>query len=178
MPTNILRTPINRKVQNLNGDAVSSATATVYILPSSATATVYSAETGAATISQPFLTDIDGSIPGWLEIGLYSIKIESTLGTATSRYYASHPQQSLLQGTAITDSNLEIKDDGDSSARFAVNAGGTIMLGSGSGTADVTLYRAGAGTLTTDGVFNASTNLKVQNDDIALVIKLNKEVFG
>ena len=178
MPTNILRTPINQKIQNLNGDAFSGATATIYTIPGSAITTVYSTETGAGTISQPLISELDGGLLGWLEIGIYDIKVETSLGTSTSRYYVNHPQQSLLQGTVVADSNLEIKDDGDTIARFAVNAGGTIMLGSGSGTADVTLYRAGAGTLTTNGVFNASTDLKVQNDDIALVIKLNKEVFG
>lgn len=178
MPANILRTPINRKVQNLNGDAVAGATATIYAIPGSAIATVYSGESGAGTTSQPLSTAVDGSLSGWLEIGIYDIKIESSLGTATSRYYVNHPQQSLLQGTVVADSNLEMKDDGDTYARFAVNAGGTIMLGSGAGTADVNLYRSGAGILTTDSIFNASAGLKVQNDDLALFIKLNKEVFG
>lgn len=118
MPTNILRTPINQKIQNLSGDALSGATATIYTIPGSATTTVYSTETGAGTISQPLVSELDGGLSGWLEIGIYDIKVETSLGTSTSRYYVNHPQQSLL------------------------------------------------------------TDLKVQNDDIALVIKLNKEVFG
>lgn len=175
---NILRTPIVRKILDLNGNAITGATANIFTIPGSATTTVYSTETGAGTISQPLISDVDGGLSGWLEIGIYDIKVETSLGTSTSRYYVNHPQQSLLQGDSLEDNNLQIKDDNDTTARFTVNAGGTISLGSGSGTADVTLYRSGAGTLTTNGAFVVGTNLNIQGDDLALAIKLNKEVFG
>lgn len=92
----LLRTQIIRKVQNTAGDAISGATATIVSLPSSATATVYSTETGTATISQPLISGADGGFSGWLEEGHYSVTIESSSGTSTSRYYANHPYQSNL----------------------------------------------------------------------------------
>jgi hypothetical protein len=177
MTTPILRTAITRKIQNLNGDAISGATATIYTVPGSAIATVYTNETGSGTTSQPILTDYSGAIGGWLEVGLYDIAISSTLGSATSRYYSSHPQQSLLQGTAVSDDQLQIKDDNDTDPRFAVDAGGTVEWGAGSGAGDTNLYRSGANELKTDDTFVANA-VKVGNDDLALVVKLNKEVFG
>jgi hypothetical protein len=63
MSTNpvILRTPITRKVQDLNGNAISGATATITVSPGTTLATVYSAETGAGTISQSLISNADGS---------------------------------------------------------------------------------------------------------------------
>lgn len=186
MSTNplILRTPITRKVLDLNGNAISGATASITTVPGSVTATIYSAETGVGTVSQPLISNSDGSFAGWLEIGLYDITISSQYGVATSRYYVNHPQQSLLQGDSLDDENFQIKDDGDTYPRLSIDAGGTVEWGSGSGTEDTRIYRSGAGTLTTDGAFVVGTNLNIQgsatisNQDLAYYIKLNKEVFG
>lgn len=175
---NILRTPITRKVLDLNGNAISGATATITVNPGTAIATVYDSETGAGTVSQPLISNADGSFDGWLAIGLYDISISSSYGTASSRYYVNHPQQSLLQGDSLDDENFQIKDDGDTYPRLSIDAGGTVEWGSGSATEDTRIYRSGAGTLTTDGAFVVGTNLNIQGDDLALAIKLNKEVFG
>jgi hypothetical protein len=170
MSTNplILRTPITRKVQDLNGNAISGATASIITVPGSVTAMIYSGETGAGTVSQPLISNADGSFTGWLEIGLYDITISSQYGSATSRYYVNHPQQSLLQ----------IRDDGDVEPRLSIDAGGTVEWGSGSVAEDTNLYRAGSAQLKTDGAFIVGTNLNVGGDDLALLVKLNKEVFG
>ena len=174
----ILRTPIARKVLDLDGNAITGATASIVTVPGSVVATIYSAETGSGTVAQPIISNIDGSFDGWLEIGLYDIQISSSYGTATSRYYVNHPQQSLLQGDSLDDNNLQIKDDGDSEPRLAINAGGTISFGSGSSVIDAKLYRSGSANITTDGGFTIGTNLNVRGDDLALIVKLNKEVFG
>jgi hypothetical protein len=173
-----LRTPITRKVLDLNGNAISGATANIITYPGSAVATVYDAETGSGTVTQPLTSNFDGSFDGWLTIGVYEVEISSSYGTATSRYYVDHPQQSLLQGTALDDNNFQIKDDGDSNPRLTIDAGGTVEWGSGSDVEDTNLYRSGSAQLTTDGVFVIGTNLNVGGDDLALLIKLNKEVFG
>lgn len=181
MSTNplILRTPITRKVQDLNGNAIMGATATIYALPGSTIATVYSSETGAGTTSQPLVSQADGSFAGWLEIGPYHIDIvSSTYGTVSSRYYVNHPQQSLLQGDSLDDENFQIRDDGDTEPRLSIDAGGTVEWGSGAAPEDTNLYRSGTAELTTDGAFVIGTNLNVGGDDLALAIKLNKEVFG
>ena len=178
MPSTILRSPINKTVQDVHGNAVYGATATIYVIPGSADATIYDAAAGAGTIANPTTTTATGQIEGYLEIGIYDIRVEDSNGTVTSRYYASHPEQSLLQGTALTDSNLEMKDDDDTYPRFAVNAGGTIAFGDGSGTADAFIYRSGAGTITIDSYFNVSAGINVQDDDFALAVKLNNEVYG
>ena len=180
MSTNpvILRTPITRKVQDLNGNAISGATATITVSPGTTLATVYSAETGAGTISQSLISNADGSFDGWLQFGLYDMEIESSFGTATSRYYVNHPQQSLLQGDSLDDENFQIRDDGDTEPRLSIDAGGTVEWGSGAASEDTNLYRSGTSELTTDGAFVVGTNLNVGGDDLALAIKLNKEVFG
>jgi hypothetical protein len=180
MSTNplILRTPITRKIQDLNGNTIQGATASIVTVPGSVTATIYSAETGTATLSQPLISNSSGSLEGWLEIGLYDITISSQYGTATSRYYVNHPQQSLLQGDSLDDKNLQIKDDGDTEPRLSIRAGGTVRWGSGSVAEDANLYRSGSAQLTTDGAFVIGTNLNVRGDDLALIVKLNKEVFG
>ena len=175
---NILRTPITRKVQDLNGNAISGATANITVAPGTTIATVYDAETGSGTVSQPLISNADGSFDGWLQIGLYEMEISSSFGTATSRYYVNHPQQSLLQGDSPDDENFQIKDDGDSQPRLSIDAGGTVEWGSGSVAEDTNLYRAGSAELKTDGAFVIGTNLNVGGDDLALAIKLNKEVFG
>jgi hypothetical protein len=180
MSTNplILRTPITRKVQDLNGNAISGATASIVTVPGSVTAMIYSGETGAGTVSQPLISNADGSFTGWLEIGLYDITISSQYGSATSRYYVNHPQQSLLQGDSPDDENFQIRDDGDVEPRLSIDAGGTVEWGSGSVAEDTNLYRAGSAQLKTDGAFVVGTNLNVGGDDLALLVKLNKEVFG
>ena len=180
MSTNplILRTPITRKVQDLNGNAISGATANITVAPGTTIATIYDSETGVGTVSQPLVSNADGSFDGWLQIGLYEMEISSSFGTATSRYYVNHPQQSLLQGDSPDDENFQIKDDGDSQPRLSIDAGGTVEWGSGSVAEDTNLYRAGSAQLKTDGAFVVGTNLNVGGDDLALAIKLNKEVFG
>jgi hypothetical protein len=175
---NILRTPITRKVQDLNGNAISGATANITVAPGTTIATIYDSETGVGTVSQPLVSNADGSFDGWLQIGLYEMEISSSFGTATSRYYVNHPQQSLLQGDSPDDENFQIKDDGDSQPRLSIDAGGTVEWGSGSVAEDTNLYRAGSAQLKTDGAFVIGTNLNVGGDDLALAIKLNKEVFG
>lgn len=175
---NILRTPITRKVLDLSGNAISGATATITINPGTVLATVYDAETGSGTVSQPLISNADGSFDGWLAIGLYDMQIASSYGTASSRYYVNHPQQSLLQGDSLDDENFQIKDDGDVEPRLSIDAGGTVEWGSGSVAEDTNLYRAGSAQLKTDGAFVIGTNLNVGGDDLALAIKLNKEVFG
>jgi hypothetical protein len=175
---NILRTPITRKVQDLNGNAISGATANITVAPGTTIATIYDSETGVGTVSQPLVSNADGSFDGWLQIGLYEMEISSSFGTATSRYYVNHPQQSLLQGDSPDDENFQIKDDGDSQPRLSIDAGGTVEWGSGSVAEDTNLYRAGSAELKTDGAFVIGTNLNVGGDDLALAIKLNKEVFG
>lgn len=180
MSTNplILRTPITRKVEDLNGNAIAGATATIYTVPGSAIATIYSTETGAGTTSQPLISGADGRFGGWLEIGPYQMEIASVYGTVSTRYYSNHPQQSLLQGDSPDDENFQIKDDGDVQPRLSIDAGGTVEWGSGSVAEDTNLYRAGSAQLRTDGAFVIGTNLNVGGDDLALAIKLNKEVFG
>jgi hypothetical protein len=180
MSTNplILRTPITRKVQDLNGNAISGATATIYTVPGSAVATIYSTETGAGTTSQPLISGADGRFDGWLEIGPYQMDIVSVYGTVSSRYYSNHPQQSLLQGDSLDDNNFQIKDDDDTHPRLTIDAGGSVEWGSGFASEDTKLYRSGSAQLTTDGAFVIGTNLNVGGDDLALVVKLNKEVFG
>lgn len=180
MSTNplILRTPITRKVLDLNGNAISGATANITVSPGTTIATVYDSETGAGTVAQPLISNADGSFNGWLQIGLYDITISSQYGVATSRYYVNHPQQSLLQGDSLDDENFQIRDDGDSQPRLSIDAGGTVEWGSGSVAEDTNLYRAGSAQLKTDGAFVIGTNLNVGGDDLALAIKLNKEVFG
>jgi len=173
-----LRTPITRKVLDLNGNAIEGATANITTVPGASVATVYDAETGSGTVTQPLISNADGSFDGWLTIGVYDIEISSSFGTATSRYYVDHPQQSLLQGTALDDNNFQIKDDDDSNPRLTIDAGGTVEWGSGSATEDTKLYRSGSAELTTDGTFVVGTNLNVGGDDLALLVKLNKEVFG
>ena len=176
--TTTYRTPISRRMQDLSGTAISGATVTILTIPGSATGTVYSAETGSGTTAQPLTSGSDGSIPGWLEVGVYEINATYLGGSVVARHYVTHPQQSLLQGTVNADSVLELKDDEDSIARFSVNAGGTAKWSSGSGSTDANLYRSGAGTLATDNTFVATAGLKLGSDDIAFVIKMNKEVFG
>jgi hypothetical protein len=176
--TSVYRTPISRRIQDLSGNALGSATVNIYNIPGSAITTIYSAETGSGTTAQPLTSAIDGSISGWLEIGVYQIEATYSGGSASARYYVNHPQQSLLQGTVNADSVFELKDDGDSIARFSVNAGGTAKWSSGSGSTDANLYRSGVGTLATDNTFVATAGLKLGSDDIAFVIKMNKEVFG
>ena len=186
MSTNplILRTPITRKIQNLNGDAIAGATATITTVPGGSIATIYSSETGAGPTSHPLISGTDGSFAGWLEIGLYDMSIVSSYGSATSRYYVNHPQQALLQGDSLDDNNFQIKDDGDTYPRLSIDAGGTVEWGSGAGSGDSRIYRSGAGTLTTDGAIVVGTNLNIQGSatvgsaDLAYYIKLNKEVFG
>jgi hypothetical protein len=175
---NILRTPITRKVQDLNGNAISGATANITVAPGTTIATIYDSETGVGTVSQPLVSNADGSFDGWLQIGLYEMEISSSFGTATSRYYVNHPQQSLLQGDSPDDENFQIRDDGDVEPRLSIDAGGTVEWGSGSVAEDTNLYRAGSAELKTDGAFVIGTNLNVGGDDLALAIKLNKEVFG
>lgn len=175
---NILRTPITRKVQDLNGNAILGATANITVAPGTTIATIYDSETGVGTVSQPLVSNADGSFDGWLQIGLYEMEISSSFGTATSRYYVNHPQQSLLQGDSPDDKNFQIRDDGDVEPRLSIDAGGTVEWGSGSVAEDTNLYRAGSAELKTDGAFVIGTNLNVGGDDLALAIKLNKEVFG
>ena len=61
---------------------------------------------------------------------------------------------------------------------MTIDAGGTVEWGSGSNAEDTNLYRSGSAQLATDGAFVIGTNLNVRGDDLALLVKLNKEVFG
>jgi hypothetical protein len=151
MPS-ILRTPIVRKFHNYTGDVITQGSVTVVSTPSGATATIYSSETGIGTTSQPLALQNDGGVDGWIEIGIYDITAQTSIGTVTSRYYSNHPQQSLLQGTATADNQFQIKDDGDAYSRVSISSGGTISFGSGSAATDVNLYRSGSATVGTDGL--------------------------
>jgi hypothetical protein len=158
MPS-ILRTPIIRKFHNYTGDVITQGSVTIVTastgsVPAGSTVTVYSSETGIGTLSQPLSLQSDGGVNGWLEIGIYDMTAVTSIGTVTSRYYVNHPEQSILQGTALTDNQFQINDDGDTDARFKINSGGTVTWGSGAGAGDTTLYRSGAGTLTTSSAFN------------------------
>ena len=54
---------------------------------------------------------------------------------------------------------LDIFVSGDSNARIAVDAGGKLTWGSGSGAGDVTLYRSAANALKTDDTFEGAAGL-------------------
>lgn len=162
MPS-ILRTPITRKFHNYTGDVITQGSVTITTastggtVPVGSTATIYSSETGVGTISQPLALQSDGGINGWLEIGIYDMEAKTAIGTVTSRYYVNHPEQSILQGTALTDNQFQINDDGDTTSRISINSGGTVLWSNGSASSDVNLYRSGVGTITTDNVFTAGT---------------------
>jgi len=160
MPS-ILRTPIVRKFHSYTGDVITQGSVTILNTPSGSTATIYSSETGIGTTSQPLALQSDGGVNGWIEIGIYDITAETSIGTVTSRYYSNHPQQSLLQGTATADSQFQIKDDGDAYPRVSISSGGTISFGSGTSVADTNLYRSAADTLKTDDNFIVTGNKTV-----------------
>ena len=54
---------------------------------------------------------------------------------------------------------IDVFVSGDSNARLAVDAGGKMTWGSGSGTGDVTLYRSAANALKTDDTFEGAAGL-------------------
>jgi len=54
---------------------------------------------------------------------------------------------------------LDVFVSGDSNARIAVDAGGKLTWGSGSGAGDVTLYRSAANALKTDDTFEGAAGL-------------------
>lgn len=125
----IRRIPIFRKVLNLSGDVVPGASVTVYSPPGgTALGTVYTTESGTSLYSQPLVTDSNGGIPGWVEIGDYDIKVENAGGTVTSRYNAVHPDQNVLESgsvsspsvTFLTDSTTGIYSPGTSQIGIAV----------------------------------------------------------
>lgn len=105
------RIQITRKIQDTSGSAITGATVTVSTLPDNGTAVIYSNETGTATIVQPLLSDAEGDINGWVELGDYSIFVQSTSGSVTSRFYGLHPKQSFLQTYTPEDSALTVKSN-------------------------------------------------------------------
>jgi hypothetical protein len=154
MPS-VLRTPILRKFHNYTGDVITQGSVTIVTaltgsVPTGSTATVYSSETGSGTLSQPLSLQTDGGVSGWLEIGVYDMTTATSFGTVTSRYYSNHPRQSVLQGTALTDSQFQINDDGDTVSRITINGGGTISWSDGSNAIDANLYRLSSALLKTD----------------------------
>lgn len=54
---------------------------------------------------------------------------------------------------------IDVFVSGDSNARIAVDAGGKLTWGSGSGAGDVTLYRSAANALKTDDTFEGAAGL-------------------
>lgn len=177
MPS-ILRTPIVRKFHNYTGDVITQGSVTVVSTPSGATATIYSSETGIGTTSQPLALQSDGGVNGWIEIGIYDITAQTSIGTVTSRYYSNHPQQSLLQGTATADSQFQIKDDGDAYPRVSISSGGTISFGSGTSVADTNLYRSAADTLRTDDNFIVAGNATVSGALTAVTFTATSGTFS
>lgn len=67
----------------------------------------------------------------------------------------------LVDGVDATVKALQAQVTGDSVKRFQVLTDGSMSWGSGSATADVTLYRSAADVLKTDDSFHVGVNLRV-----------------
>ena len=161
-------------------------------IPLGGISTVYGTISINGNVTFDELSDLEGLviIPEILGVtpevtlgDLSTIALENT----SSKEYTYNDEKAIflsvffekdIDFTKMGDDVLELKDDGDSIARFSVNAGGTAKWSSGSGSTDANLYRSGVGTLATDNTFVATAGLKLGSDDIAFVIKMNKEVFG
>lgn len=126
----LLRTQIGRKIQDISGNVVTGATATIMSLPAMSTATIYATESGTTTIAQPLITGVDGGITGWLEIGDYSVTVQSSSGTSTARYYASHPRQAYLETSGANDVPMTVKAGSALAVNMAEwkNAAGTTVM--------------------------------------------------
>lgn len=61
--------------------------------------------------------------------------------------------------TAASSTALDVGVNGESDARLAIDAGGKLIFGGGSGAGDTTLYRSAADTLKTDDVFQAAAGV-------------------
>ncbi|MFJ5018599.1 hypothetical protein [Streptomyces griseoluteus] len=72
----------------------------------------------------------------------------------------------LVDGVDATVKALQAQVTGDSVKRFQVLTDGSMSWGSGSATADVTLYRSAADVLKTDDSFHVGVNLRVNTTSL------------
>jgi hypothetical protein len=174
-----MRTYLLRTISDSAGGVIPGATVAIYKLPEDTLADFYLQEDNVTLKDNPSTSDINGQIYGWLEIGTYRLEIVTESGTATQMYYSNHPDQSHLYGTVSADDSFSIQNQDDDFTRFAVDSNGTVTLGSGTATPDVTIYRSGdfEVTLETDVIAQSLSQAgsAANSDGLDYVIRYNVE---